>query len=444
MRPLGRCQTADDDLLNAANSSPLEREARWGGWFALVCIGLLFFVLGLTGYAHAAEVVDGILTSVAGDVEVQKRGGQDWIRAYDEMKIGPGDQISTGIDGRAILAIKGSKTKVSPLTQFVVGRSVESSDQVYTELFLRMGQVVSRVPKKTGESNIRRRFNVITPTAVVGVRGTEQTVGYFPGTGTDAKIRDGKGFAAPTPDALAAPARAVLGISPARTLSGEGEDNGNEKKAKDDKDKKKKKKEKGTLSDEGEETDKQKSKRANDEGGAAEEGREATPEAQAAEAGGQMPEATGFTPEAAVDQFNQWLDKFDLSVSPDAGVRDLGLLDDKTLEFIVPVDNGLRVTVGDRENPEAFVNTVSTQQVDAQTDIAPQGLSPAEQQESTTSLETVDQPVSISVTEDQSTFQQATEAVTQTSTLQGGIPPTVPLVIPPALPDVTGKININN
>ena len=428
MEPLGRCQTGAGDLLNSANSSPLEGEARWGGWFALVWVGLLFFVLGLTGSAHAAEVVEGILTNVAGDVEVQKRGGQDWIHAYDEMKIGPGDQISTGIDGRAVLTIKGSKTDVSSLTQFVVGRSVESNDQVYTELFLRLGKVVSKVPKTTGESSIQRRFNVITPTAVVGVRGTEQTVGYFPGTGTDAKIRDGKGFAAPTPDALPAPARGLLGISTAKKLSGDEEGNGKGEKGKDDKDKKKKKKEKGSLSDEGEETDKEKGAVVKEEGGLADDGKE----------------AAGFTTEAAVEQFNQWLDKFDLSISPDAGVGNLGLLDDKTLNFLVPVDNGLRITISDRENPEAFMNTVSTQQIDAQSDIAPKGLSPAEQQESKATLETLDKPSSISVTADQSTFQQATEAVTQTSTLQGGIPPTVPLIIPPGLPDVTGKTNVNN
>lgn len=442
---------------------------------------------------EAAEVVEGLLSNIAGDVEVQKRGGETWVRAYDGIRIGPGDQISTGIDGRAVLTVGDSKTDISSLTQFVVGRSVKADDDRYTELFLRMGKVVSRVPKQSGVTN---RFNVITPTAVVGVRGTEQTVGHFPGIGTQANIRDGKGFAAPvSAEALPAPVQGVLGITPSKlegdgagkkaegdkkkkkkgAVSDEGEESDKEKGKSSEKgekggDDKKKKKEKGTLSDEGEETDKERGALREEGPAAAKDeavapadiggiGRqeEAVPQeayggapaqeepaamdfsqsvaeevAPAADAGGPM------TTEAAVDQFNQWLESFDLTVAPDAGIQDIGLLDDKTLEFVVPVDDGLRISVSDRESPEGFVDATSTQQADAQTDIAPVGLSPAEQQETATSIEAVDAPVSISVVEEQSSFEEAVETATQTSTQQGGIPPTGPLIIPPALPDISG------
>lgn len=400
---------------------------------------LIMWTLVFPAAGSAAEIAEGILSNVSGDIEVQKRGGRTWIRAYDGMRIGPGDQISSGIDGRAVLTIKDSKTDIASLTQFVVGRSVESKDQVYTELFLRLGKVVSTVPKPSEGGGIQRRFNVITPTAVVGVRGTEQAVGYFPGQGTDANIRDGKGFAAPAPDALAGPAKAILGISPARMSADNGKNGGNGQ-GEDEKEKKKKKKEKGTLSDEGEETDKEEG-RFPEEGGAAMELASAD-EGMAEGVPAQMDPPT--TTEIAVEQFNQWLDNFDLSVDPDAGIQSLGLLDDQTLDFVVPVDDGLRITVADREDPGAFVSTVSTQSLDAQSDIAPLGLSPAEQQETATTLETVDQPLSISVTEEQSSLDDAAEIVTQTSTQQGGVPPNVPLIVPPALPDVTGNTNINN
>ncbi|MBI4179455.1 FecR domain-containing protein [bacterium] len=375
------------------------------GWFHALALAVL---LALCPPAQSAEIVEGFLADVSGDVEVQKRGGKTWMRAYEGMRISPGDQISTGINGAAVLKIQDSKTSISPLTQFVVGRSIQSTTQVYTELFLSVGKVVSSVSKETGREN---RFNVVTPTAVVGVRGTEQTVGHFPGIGTEANIRDGRGFAAPAPaDALPAPVKAVLGISPSK-LAEDG--NGKDDKDKDKDKKKKKEKKKGSISDEGEETDKER-------GELSAEGGEAGP----------------VTTELAVEEFNAWLDLFDQSLTPDAGVLDMGVLNDKTLEFVVPVDDGLRITIGDINNPDAFITTAVTQQADAQSDITPGGLSPAEAQEALTSIEAVDAPVSISVIEEQSTFAEVNEDVTQESTSQGGVPPGNTLVIPPGLPDL--------
>ena len=86
----------------------------------------LFVVMGLllSAPVKAAEIAHGVLTNVAGDVEVRKRGGGDWVQAHNAMEIGPGDQISTGVNGRARLSIKDSRTDIAPLTEFTVGRSV--------------------------------------------------------------------------------------------------------------------------------------------------------------------------------------------------------------------------------------------------------------------------------------------------------------------------------
>lgn len=164
--------------------------------------------------SQSAEISEGRIYDVKGSVEVKKRGGQDWIEAYNDMRIGPGDIISTGIDGRARLNFKNSETKIDPLTQFVLGRSVEKDTEMYTELYLLAGKISSHVTK-TKYSGIKNKFNVVTPTAVVGVRGTIQTVEYNPGLGTNADIKDGKGFAAPLPTAKLPPAvLELLGIAP--------------------------------------------------------------------------------------------------------------------------------------------------------------------------------------------------------------------------------------
>ncbi len=444
----------------------------------------ILFLAALVPPAISAGVVDGILTDVAGDVEIQVRGEKDWVAARSGMRVKPGDQISTGLDGRAVLIIKNSKTEISRLTQFVVGRCVESDAEVYTELFLRVGKVVSEVSKHSAQHN---RFNIVTPTAVAGVRGTKESVGYFPGIGTEAKIKDGKGFAAPV-DAKTLPpqVQGILGMAPDKaprmTLAQNepasvDENKGKEGKDKDEKgkddEKKKKKKEKGNVEEEGEETDKQKDGLTGEGGAVVPAKDEGGPGGASMQSGGAVSDVPGVggsdfgggasavselneramaqagpgTTEAAVDAFNSWMDQMDKFLTPDAGIDNLGLIDYKTLEYAVPVDDGLRISISDIANPEAFLTTESTQTQDAQTDAAPAGLSQDERQEVLTTVEAVDRPLSVSVSEDQSTFDDATQDAIITSTSEGGVPPAVSTtrtIVPPALPDRTGHSNINN
>lgn len=353
--------------------------------------------------AQAAEFANGHLSDVRGDVEVQKRGGWEWIRAFESMTIGPGDQISTGLNSRAALTIKDSRTDISPLTQVVVGRSVQAGDQAYTELFLRMGKVVSRVKKTANNAN---RFNIVTPVAIIGVHGTQEAVSHFPGIGTQAVISDGKGYAAPTPNRLAAPVRGILGIAAsAKSKSKSTRADASEKKAAkdvDDKNKKEKKKKSGEPDDEGEETDKN---RLREEG------------------------------EALILAFNSWLDQFDMGMTPEAAISDLGVLDYKTLENAVPVDDGLRVTVGDRTDPGSLANTSETRQEDAQSDMSPAGLSESEQEEMQSSNEESSLPGNMGISEDQSSFEDASNEATATSTFQQGVPPAAAGGAPPSFPN---------
>lgn len=189
---------------------------RFRGLYFLV-VGVACCLLGIP--AIAVETADGVLKGITGDVEVRKRGSPEWIEAENGMQISPGDVISTGITGKAMLFFRNSETKILPLTQFVLGRSVQADSEMYTELYLLSGKVSSHVIK-TRHTGIKNKFQVITPTAVVGVRGTIQTVEYNPGTGTQADIRDGKGFAAPLPiDKLPPAVLELLGIEPKDTYA---------------------------------------------------------------------------------------------------------------------------------------------------------------------------------------------------------------------------------
>src|SRR3990167_8636183 len=147
------------------------------------------------------------------------------------MKITPGDQITTGIGGRAVLELKDSKTEILALTQFVVGRCVEDEKTNYSELFLQIGKVASEVSKQSAKAN---KFNIVTPTTVAGVRGTRMTVSHLPALGTQVQILEGRGYTIPLPPPP--PVRAPL-LPPPR--GGRDAGRGREKKKKEEKEKKK-------------------------------------------------------------------------------------------------------------------------------------------------------------------------------------------------------------
>lgn len=164
--------------------------------------------------ARGAEVMTGQLKNVEGTVEICARGTQEWRKAEDGIAVRPGDKISTGMRGRAVLEFSNSRTNISPMTQFVVGRTMEDSEKFYTEFFLQVGKVVSEINPNSGKLN---KFNVTTPSAVCGIRGSKQEVGHFPQTGTEMKMLEGHGYmGAVKPENLPSPVQAVLGVSPPR------------------------------------------------------------------------------------------------------------------------------------------------------------------------------------------------------------------------------------
>ena len=174
---------------------------------------LVVALLGLVAPTlTAAEIMAGRLTGVKGNVEVQKRGAEEWTAATDGMEIQPGDRINAGFNGRAVLEFENSRTEIRPVTQFVVGRAFTTNDLHYTELFLQVGKVLSEVNPNNGKQN---RFNVTSPVAVAGVRGTKQEVRFAPAVGMDVKIHEGHGVVSPvSADKLPPAVQQLLQIAP--------------------------------------------------------------------------------------------------------------------------------------------------------------------------------------------------------------------------------------
>lgn len=184
---------------------------------------MLCLMLLCASVCHAEEqktAMTGTLSGVTGVVEIMKRGTTAWVQAANGEKIGTGDQINTGIDGNAVLKFENSVTEIKPLTQFTLGRAMEDKKEFSTEMFLSVGKIKSKADQVGGKTN---RFTVTTPTAVAGIRGTQQEISFGEGFGTECKIEDGSGYMAPVDVAKLPPAvQMLLGVAPASPAASSG------------------------------------------------------------------------------------------------------------------------------------------------------------------------------------------------------------------------------
>ena len=163
--------------------------------------------------AEQKSAMTGTITEVSGTVEILKRGESAWRSVVPKMKVGSGDQINAGVDGRAVLTFENSVTEIKPVTLFTVGRAIEGDQEYQTEMFLQLGKVISTVDKNSGKRN---KFTITTPTAVAGVRGTQQEVSFGEGFGTETRFENGEGFMAPVQIEKLPPAiQMALGVAPA-------------------------------------------------------------------------------------------------------------------------------------------------------------------------------------------------------------------------------------
>lgn len=135
---------------------------------------LLFSILWPAVVTEAKDSVKvGKITAVSGKSEVKKSGGTKKFNAFKGMAITQGDTIITGNDGQISLDLDANKeVTIGASTTLTISQLVESAKALggKTSLKLQNGQVLIKVKKKLeGDS----RFEIETPTAIMGVMGTE-------------------------------------------------------------------------------------------------------------------------------------------------------------------------------------------------------------------------------------------------------------------------------
>lgn len=354
--------------------------------------------------AEAAEqktAMTGTLSNVDGTVEIMKRGTRDWVQATSGMSIGTGDQISTGIDGKATLKFANTATDIKPLTSFTVGPAMESAGEFKTDIYLQVGKLVTKADKNSGKTN---RFSVTTPSAVAGIRGTTQDVSYDEAFGTVQDIEDGEGSQRPIDvDQLPPAIQMCLGAGQAADAADAAEEKA-EAKAAEKEEKAEEKEEKAEAKAE-----------EKAEGGAPEELVTAGEAAASADVGAPA-DGAGADVSAALDQ---WLDaSFDNQVAGEekAGGEEGAPAPEAAPEIEgeappVPMDMeaafmGEEIIVGDGQtceippdmdvaDLESIIDPAAAMQEEATTEVLPTGTTDAEEEASLISTEVSDVPASL-------------------------------------------------
>ena len=139
---------------------------------------LLCFSLGLFIASANAQNVHGVLRVVKGDVQVKNSKGET-AKARIGGKVFPKDVIITGKDARAkIVMVDNNEINVSPESQIEIQHYEYDPAGGKKDVLLNViyGKVRSKVEQKyDGKTS---KFQIKTPGAVAGVRGTDFMMGF--------------------------------------------------------------------------------------------------------------------------------------------------------------------------------------------------------------------------------------------------------------------------
>ena len=137
-------------------------------------------------YAKVGKVLE-----LSGTVQMKKGGGEKQFSVFKNMSFTQGDTFTTGRKSSLKLQVDDNKeVTVAADTKLVISELLSSikSESGKTTLSLVGGKVKVKITKKLdGDS----RFNVKTPTAIMGVMGTEFYV-YYDGLGTWVGVLEGQ------------------------------------------------------------------------------------------------------------------------------------------------------------------------------------------------------------------------------------------------------------
>lgn len=142
-------------------------------------VGIIFVVAFAT--TSSAQTVSGVMMVVKGDIKVTGKDGKTEAAKVGK-KVAAGDTIVSGPDSRAKIVMADKNViNISPDSKITIEKyENDGKERKNVELNVVYGKLRASVEQKyDGEKS---KFNVKTPSAVAGVRGTDFITGYNPST----------------------------------------------------------------------------------------------------------------------------------------------------------------------------------------------------------------------------------------------------------------------
>lgn len=143
----------------------------------ILSLTLMLFFTAITIYAGETKRIAAI-KEINGEVEV-KIGKENWISAKTGTVLSQGDFIRTKANSSVLLDLDGTgktaSVQLKPNSQLKLSElSMNAQDDTQTTLLdLALGEILIKAQKLHSEKS---KFEVKTPTSIVGVRGTTFSV----------------------------------------------------------------------------------------------------------------------------------------------------------------------------------------------------------------------------------------------------------------------------
>ncbi|UKS24013.1 FecR domain-containing protein [Paenibacillus sp. HWE-109] len=150
--------------------------------FLSFCLVFSLISVLLVKPVDAKTVRVAVVASLSGDVTIKKGGGSKSYDAYESMSLNQGDTVYTGEGSSVTLNLSNGDSEITLGANSEVNVSdLSSSDgSKKSKLKVWAGSMWVKVKSLAGSND---EFEVETPTAVMGVRGTQFFVGVDPVTG---------------------------------------------------------------------------------------------------------------------------------------------------------------------------------------------------------------------------------------------------------------------
>lgn len=136
----------------------------------LVFVLMLVLIFQFPQIIKAEEMTSAKIEGIKGEVFVKRGAGQREFKAFEKMQVSQGDWVRTGAKSSATIVYDdGNQTIIDANTKIIIQRLTRTENGKQTSVKLFTGVVWNKIKKML---NIEDRYEVETPTMVMGVRGT--------------------------------------------------------------------------------------------------------------------------------------------------------------------------------------------------------------------------------------------------------------------------------